>query len=229
MCARTLTAAALVALVAPRATADDSFSFRDFLSGTWEIERTSVSLTTSETVPVSKGTYVFAAEEGTGNVAGRYIQNSTASADDMVDDVEDAAPEAVPILVEFETAVSGAFKTGSDEDLLFNFFFQEYQEYNMMSAGEYNGQVPGYYQFQVLSRDRFTITLYPAEPGADPELTVISARLKKDARERTFFERYGSTIMMLGLFMLFQNMKPAQPPRAEGPPTAEEKRRGGKK
>lgn len=51
---------------------DESFSFKNFLRGEWNVERSSVTLTTSEKVPISTGTYMFEPEEETGNIVGSY-------------------------------------------------------------------------------------------------------------------------------------------------------------
>jgi len=62
----------------------------------------------------------------------------------------------------------------------------------------------------------------------DAEVTIYSASRVKLGREKTFFEKYGSTIMMVGGFFLFQQLK-GDPGRAAaasqggGAPSVEER------
>jgi len=206
-------------LLAVLASAQEKeFSFKTYLLGEWNVERFTVSMTTSEMVPVSTGKYVFNADTETTNIVGYW------SPDEVED--EDGLQAKIPVLVEFDSSNTGNFKTGEDEDVLFSFYFQHFNG-PWISHGEWNGQTSAFYQFNIVANDKFTITVYPNPVQEDAEVTIYSASRVKSGREKTFFEKYGSTMMMVGGFMLFQQLKGdggrAAAAQGGGAPTVEER------
>eukprot|EP00472_Partenskyella_glossopodia_P006930 CAMPEP_0197517980 /NCGR_PEP_ID=MMETSP1318-20131121/3073_1 /TAXON_ID=552666 /ORGANISM="Partenskyella glossopodia, Strain RCC365" /LENGTH=224 /DNA_ID=CAMNT_0043067967 /DNA_START=6 /DNA_END=680 /DNA_ORIENTATION=- len=196
------------------------FSFEKHLVGTWDVHQFMVATSTSEMMPVSQSKYVFNSDPDTGGVVGYFMNN---------DEDEDGLVSKIPISIDFDAANTGNFKTGEDEELLFSFYFQNFNGPEM-SFGEWNGQNPGFYQFQIVSGDKFLITVFPTDEGkdddADSEVIVYSANRVRSAKDKTFFEKYGSTIMMVGGFMLFQRLKGDQRPAVTAPaggPRVEEK------
>ncbi|GAB5364853.1 hypothetical protein AAMO2058_001005900 [Amorphochlora amoebiformis] len=208
---------ALIALFSAYVQAQETFSFQDYLPGEWKVERFSISPTTSEMTVVSTGKYVFNSKKESTNIDGSYTPESDAE--------EEGESVSIPVLVEFDSSNTGNFKTGDDEDLLFSFYFQHFSG-PWISHGEWNGQTQGIYQFNIVAPDRFTITVYPT--NSEEEMAVISVTRVKSGREKSFFEKYGSTIMMVGGFLLFQRLK-GDPGRGAatggggGQPTVEEK------
>mmetsp|Transcript_21686 Transcript_21686/g.32288 ORF Transcript_21686/g.32288 Transcript_21686/m.32288 type:complete len:226 (+) Transcript_21686:1-678(+) len=211
------------------AAQQSTFSFQDYLNGEWNVERFTVTVSSSEMILVSSDKYSFTSDGETGNLSGFFSSRDSTITEDSEESDEDIMPTKTPVLVEFEASNTGLFKTGDDEDTLFSFYFQNFNG-PWMSHGEWNGQNPGVYQFNVVAHDKFTITVYPNDSATnkDAEVIILSATRVKSAKDKSFFEKYGSTIMMVGGFLLFQRLKgdggrQAAAGAGGGAPTVEEK------
>jgi len=208
---------ATLSLLAQAQDSTPKFSFKDYLSGEWNVERFAVTMATSEMTPVSSGTYQFEPEKESDNLVGFWTPGEAGEDGEVVKD---------PVSVEFDALNTGSFKIGEDNDLLFSFYFQHFNG-PWISHGEWNGVSDGFYQFNVVASDKFTITVFTHPMKEDGEVILFSASRVKSAREKSFFEKYGSTMMMVVLFLLFQRMK--GDPRGQGgggagEPTVEEKK-----
>mmetsp|Transcript_28509 Transcript_28509/g.39693 ORF Transcript_28509/g.39693 Transcript_28509/m.39693 type:complete len:226 (-) Transcript_28509:292-969(-) len=210
----------LALLVSPISADAPDFDFRKFLKGEWSVEKFTVSMASSETIPAGSGTYTFKEEKETENLPGFWTPSSTESDPDEPE-------ERIPVSVEFDALNTGNFKIGEDLENLFSFYFQPFNG-PWISHGEWNGESGGFYQFNVVGSDKFTITIYPHKDKQDAEITLFSAVRVKNYREKTWFEKWGSTLMMLGGFFLWQRMKGDQGrpagPGATGGPTVEDKK-----
>jgi len=105
--------------------------------------------------------------------------------------------------IEFSNTLgsAGVFKNGeslSDLQTLFEFNFFSLGE-NAVSFGKWNGG-PSTYQFIVTSNDRFSLTI---DSGADQStiLYFFGRRVLKTAPV-TLWQKYGSTVMIGGVFLL---------------------------
>eukprot|EP00455_Lapot_gusevi_P026915 TRINITY_DN283_c0_g1_i1.p1 TRINITY_DN283_c0_g1~~TRINITY_DN283_c0_g1_i1.p1 ORF type:complete len:252 (+),score=79.69 TRINITY_DN283_c0_g1_i1:58-813(+) len=171
-------------------------SFHEFLSGNWSVQRSVVSLKSFEqTNDVTIGRYSFHKVEGSQTLVGSFYENDTTTGELSNDLV---------VAVEFTNPLAGVFKTGASEDELkplFNFDFKRQSNDVVVSHGEWLGAQGGFYQFMAFN-DRFTITVYPSDPANSSQVIVWAASKIPEVVERSFFSKYGSTIMLVG-FMIF--------------------------
>jgi len=245
-----------------------TFSFRDFFQGAWIVQRSVVSLKTSEIVQDEiKSHYWLEKENNTVNLIGRHYLN----------DSQGTLSDQYYLYLEFEDASIGSFKTATsvsalpapysshyanlfadqfvdtlDEDefegdqassvpkssdsakaeetstdlkVLFGFNFEMFNNNGIMvSYGQWNGQDSAYYQFLIPSFDKFTITIYPTKPSDDPQVIVYSGRKVPVVAEKSFFQKY-STVIMIGVFFLF-NMFVQRKTRQMQQPPQQAARRG---
>jgi len=186
-------------------------SFYDFLQGDWEVLNTKVDMKTGEqTYAELRGHYLFEKENGTLNLIGHSFDNDTSSGE-LLNEME--------IGVEFATPNSGSFKTGaSDFDLksLFEFDFAAQENGVALSHGEWHGAKPSWYQFTMSGVDRFQITVFPKD--GTPNIQVLVGRKIPVNAEKTFFQQWGTMIMIGGMFLvngfLQRRMRPAATPAA---------------
>eukprot|EP00462_Mataza_sp_D1_P000020 CAMPEP_0175089396 /NCGR_PEP_ID=MMETSP0086_2-20121207/763_1 /TAXON_ID=136419 /ORGANISM="Unknown Unknown, Strain D1" /LENGTH=247 /DNA_ID=CAMNT_0016361901 /DNA_START=8 /DNA_END=747 /DNA_ORIENTATION=+ len=196
-----LAIALLAATVQSEAT--PPFSFYDFFKGEWDVQRVAVALKSGETT--SDGT------------KGHYsIQPDDTSETSLIGKYHDSDPETGEVVnemslqIDFTDKSSGAFKTAPisesvmDADPLFNFEFNEQNNGAVLSHGEWNGADEAFYQFQISSKDMFTITVTKkVEAGKDPEATLYLGKRIVKHQELTFYQKYG-TYMLVGGFLVMR-------------------------
>mmetsp|Transcript_22024 Transcript_22024/g.24487 ORF Transcript_22024/g.24487 Transcript_22024/m.24487 type:complete len:234 (+) Transcript_22024:24-725(+) len=193
------------------------FSFADFFQGEWVVERSTVDINTNVHIyDETRGRYNMS-KAGDHGMAGEYFAEDTVTGDVL---------SSLIVRIEFaHDPATGAFKTGAETDepsefaTLFNFAFQHEPHNGMIiSHGEYHGAKGGHYQFLIPSPDKWVLTVYQ-EAG---EAVVYLGQKVVVQNEKSFFQRYG-TMLMLGGFMLvntFMQKKVRTPPAAATPPDA---------
>jgi len=189
------------------------FSFYDYFQGDWEVQRTTASLKSGEQVHEELlAHYTIEKENGTLNLIGKYFINDT----------NGEISNLMRVVLDFNVGGnSGSFKTGSqisdlsedeDEDddvvkdhslkTLFNFDFTAHHNGMIVSQGEWLGsEVPSYYQFLIGGWDKFSISIYPKTLNQEAEITMFTGRKIPLLQEKTFFQKYGTMIMIGGFFL----------------------------
>jgi len=174
------------------------FSFYEYFHGEWDVQKSTISLKTSEqSLDPMQGHYSMDKENGTQNLIGQSFDNDTSTGE---------VTNRLAITIDFTGPNSGAFHTGDtpdDQKQLFKFDFLPQPNGMFISHGEWNGASPAFYQFSIASWDKFTITVYPAQLADDAEITMYVGRKIPVNKEKSFFQKY-STMIMLGGFFLFQ-------------------------
>jgi hypothetical protein len=98
---------------------------------------------------------------------------------------------------------TGVYKTGENYDsmyVLFEFDFTVLPEHASVSIGTYNTDPVSRYQFLVHGTDKFTITVLPTD-AADGAVHLYLGKRVIYPSEMTFFQKYGSYIMIGGVFL----------------------------
>jgi len=198
----------------------------DYFAGEWEIKRSVLTLETKEQVfDDNIIRYSLAHENGTSNLIGRSFVNDT----------NGEISQSQALLIETEGTTTGAFKTGDDPEemvTLFNFNFVLQYNGQYISHGTYKED--GIYQFVVSSWDKFILTVLPKELKSNSELVIFTARKMPDAKETSFFQKYG-TYLMLGAFFIFnifiqnKTRQGIQQPAAPAPAPATATTTGGRR
>ena len=146
------------------------------------------------------------------SLIGRYFDNHTETGD---------IENALSVLVEFDDNSNGAWKTGRDENSLtqlFPFSFVQHPAGHPTSVGDWHGADESYYVLQINAPDKFTITVQPKRAAqqqageeaeqAEEGVVIYSLRKKAEPAAKTFFQQYG-TWLMLGVFFVV-NMSAAR-------------------
>ena len=151
-----------------------------------------------------RGHYHFVADNSSSALIGRYFDNHTDTGD---------IENTLSVLVEFDDSGNGQWKTGRDEDSLtqlFPFSFVMHPAGHPTSVGDWHGADESYYVLQINAPDKFTITVQPKrskQQQSDEEaeeaegLVIYSLRKKAEPAPKTFFQQYG-TWLMLGVFFV---------------------------
>jgi len=178
---------------------EKQFSFYEFFNGEWDVQRSTAYFKSSaqnfEELP---GHYSIQKENGTVHLIGRYYENDTSTGE---------LTNEMAVSVDFETSNSGTFKTGQTEyDLsaLFHFDFVTQLNGMILSHGEWHGTNGGFYQFNVGSWDRFSITIWEKEKddkAADPAVVILVGKRIVNT-EKTFFQKYGMYALLGGVLIL---------------------------
>jgi len=177
----------------------------EYLQGEWDVTRSSFSFSGSQDEGVA-GKYIFAKQNGTNTLSGRYYENNTG---EITNELSLAIEFADP------TVNVATFKTGDadSDDLreLFSFDFKPLPTGVHLSFGDWHGAKSGsHYQFLVAG-DTFTITVLPAKDS--DSLVVYSARRVVAAQDRSFFQQWGPMIMIAGVFFMNQFLQRRMAPR----------------
>jgi len=179
-------------------TAEDKpFQFNEYFVGEWDVQRSSVNMAANEQVADEKlGHYKILKENNTMNLEGTYFDNDTSTGE---------VSNNLRVYVESVSPSAGAFKTGKigEEELVSLFNYDFHSQFNGLytSHGEWHGAAGGFYQFTVVGWDRFIITVTPKESKG--EVIMYSGRKVPNAAQKTFFQQYG-TIIMIGVFFFVQ-------------------------
>jgi len=203
------------------------FHFFDWFQGPWTVQRSTILLKTSE---VSKddtlGHYKISKKNGTELVlVGTSWDNETGEITNRLD-----------LSMEFDTLDKGVFRFGSvSEDgeeenfqTLFSFDFVEQGEQNsglFFSSGIWTWSKHPHspqthkdgtylYQFWVTLPDRFILTIQSQENNKDWETVMYAGRKVPTLVERSFFSKYGTIIMIVGLFLTQFVLKGKMAPQA---------------
>lgn len=186
------------------------FTFQTWFAGEWDVQRTEVSggeLVHSDVL----GRYVVARRNGSEALEGSSFDNDTATGE---------VTNELALAVEFAdgSASAGTFMTGADpEELapLFEFAFETQHNGMHVSHGRWGAKSS--YQFVAAHKDLFIITVRPDGGGGDA--TLFTGKRVVRPVPKTFFQQYG-TMIMLGCFFLFNtymrrsNAAAAQAPQA---------------
>eukprot|EP00475_Leptophrys_vorax_P024226 TRINITY_DN3339_c0_g1_i1.p2 TRINITY_DN3339_c0_g1~~TRINITY_DN3339_c0_g1_i1.p2 ORF type:complete len:121 (+),score=34.05 TRINITY_DN3339_c0_g1_i1:247-609(+) len=84
--------------------------------------------------------------------------------------------------------------------VLFEFSFAVLQDHASVSVGTWNNDIGLRYQFLVHGTDKFTITVLPS--SADGQVHLYLGKRVVYPPNLTFFQQYGSYIMIGGVFLL---------------------------
>jgi len=199
--------------------ASASFDFHSYLIGEWDVLKSEASFDPpSFDFSPYRGHYNFVKDNSTSSLLGRYFDNHTETGD---------IENTLTVLVEFDDNSNGQWKTGRDEDSLtqlFPFSFVTHPAGHPTSVGEWHGADESHYVLQINAPDKFTITVQPrrgvASGGEESEegVVIYSLRKKAEPAAKTFFQQYG-TWLMLGVFFVV-NMWVKTRQQVGGPPTA---------
>jgi hypothetical protein len=105
---------------------------------------------------------------------------------------------------------SGSYKFGeSVQDLteLFSFKFHPLPDNGAISIGKWNSEPGAHYEFLIHNQDSFTITVLPDSKDDDALVHLYIGKRVLYPVTQTFFQKYGSTIMIAGVFMLNMYMQ----------------------
>lgn len=150
-------------------------------------------------------------DNSSSSLIGRYFDNHTDTGE---------IENTLSVLVEFDDNSNGQWKTGSSDDSLtqlFPFSFIQHPAGHPTSLGDWHGADDSYYILQINAPDKFTITVQPkrntqpaeADSGeAEDGVVIYSLRKKAEAAPKSFFQQYG-TWLMLGVFFVV-NMSATQ-------------------
>ena len=190
-------------LISTASAAEPAFSFFDFFQGEWTTQRSVAYFKTmdQELEHDKLGHYSIQPVKGSTNLLeGRYYENDTATGETL---------GQYFIRIELQTPSSGVFRTGAsqqDTTPLFKFDFQKQTNGLVMSHGQWAGDTGAFYSFTVAGAKQFSISVYPMEQQTEPKVTVYLAT-KTSVENASFFERYGTTVLMAAVFIGMQFRK----------------------
>lgn len=193
LCAFASSSAALAAAPGP-------WTFQTFFAGEWAVQQSTFSADGAQHKSDLVGHYSLARRDESDALEGRSFDNDTASGE---------LSNQLSLLVEFTpgAASAGTLYTGegdgAEDELapLFDFDFVEQPNGMHVSRGEWKAKAGASYQFVAVAPNSFLITV--RTDGEDGEVVFAGSRVL-DAVEKTFFQKYG-TMMMMGAFFLFNN------------------------
>lgn len=195
------------ALAADSATTSaTAFNFHDYLLGEWDVLKTDAIFSPpSFDFSPFRGRYVFEKENGTSSVVGRYYDNHTETGE---------VENQLSVHIDFDDTANGQWKTGKDVDSLtplFAFSFVLHPAGHPTTVGEWHGAEDAFYLLQINAPDKFTITVTPkalqAQGGEggeadDAAVTIYSLKKKPEAVAKTFFQQYGTYLMLAVFFVV---------------------------
>jgi hypothetical protein len=194
-------------------TSSTAFNFYEYLEGSWEIARSQGVFSSNDLRYDSvQGRYNLLKQNGTSNLIGSYYENDTDSSE---------IQNQLSVEIEFHDTASGVFKTGEDSDSmkeLFRFNFVQTAATVPISIGSWSGSESSYYSFQCISPNSFSITVFPKAFGQSGRedsddsnsILIYNGRKIVPVAPKTFFQQYGSMLLIAGLFVFNMWIKTKQ-------------------
>ncbi len=90
---------------------------------------------------------------------------------------------------------------------MFEFKFHPLGDHGAISIGKWHSEPGAHYEFLVHNQDSFTISVIPDSKHDDAVVHLYIGKRVLYPVAQTFFQKYGSTIMIAGVFMLNMYMQ----------------------
>jgi len=189
--------AAVFAPLASATVASTNFTtFSAFFKGEWEVQSTTAPVfapTTATTIYAPLlSTYTLHSDNVTMNLFGTSFDNNTATAE--VTNVQSLAIDFAD-----ESGNKGFFS--ADGKKLFEFDFVKLPNGIAVSQGKWLAAENSLYVFTVFPQDKFSLAVLPLDAKAGAESHTFSGSRRIPNIPKTFFQSYG-TFIMIGVMMI---------------------------
>lgn len=180
------------------------FNFYDYLIGEWDVVKSELNAQTAShevTEPMGRYQFIKSSDADQGLLlVGRYHENDTLSG---------AVVNDLSVSVEFESdsKSSGVWKIGASESAstspLFSFNFVMQPGQLPTSVGKWmDDDAPAYYLLSINQPDRFSIVITRDSIGQTKSFTMFSLKKIVVDQPKTFWQSYGTWVIMGGVFIL---------------------------
>lgn len=188
----------------PTSPVSNEFDFFNYLvNSEWDVLQSSINQSTSSYQHSDiLGHYSFLKDNSTSSLAliGRYYENDTSAVIETIDNVSS-------VHVMFDTPSSGSWLISNENEApmkVFDFSFIHATNSQPNAVGSWLADdVKSFYLMQIAQPTRFTIVVTPTTFDEKHAVTMYSLKKKVDASAKSFFQKYG-TWLMLGVFFIVQ-------------------------